>query len=735
LKDEIANSQNALKFFANASERSAVVLAKIDRERLRADFRQGLLERGAGAASPTEQFDFFKELRAARVAASTGSVFSIDPALRKSVLDLFKNLGETSLPGVTGDRSGTDVFNGLLEDFARRIPGVDPAKAKKLAEGGSSEIDKLNGSLGQILKDADAAFVGKLDTLGTLISNLDKTLNTSIDAFASRLDRLIAAQQLVEEKRNLKGEEGTRDAKQAALDNFKEFIRDFGGGGTQRQQEQRAFLVGQNLPQIRDIGKLADAQQQLQTFVTAASQIDVSQFKDSFDAGTIYSQGKGLIHRDTSNPLVEALRTPEFTAIAPGGEGDGKRLTRDDYDKGTRILAAAIAEKTGSQSLADDFVTKLREQVISREIFQTQGGTITEATFLGNVASVLKDLSNTARNEFVKLGDESAALTRRLGTTLTDQESSIIFGNGLSREEQAVRINELIAKFETFEKLGENGAAPTEKALNASITTLSESIDKLSGVVETLKLKSRGINPDVPSRDLINPIKNQRGGIIGFNKGGVVPGVGTRDTVPAMLTPGEVVLPRYQTGGKVTKDELLRQLQENIKSNLEKKSDDRHKAAVAHNIEATSRRQKHEAIGAGNRKRIEDKMAQQPTFTFTFRDKEGKETRKQTFTSREEYVKATQAHMEKIRDERISESLSNLIKRSQGDTSVPPAAKIDEERLRQRRLEKRIESRRRLGRQIPSTYLDPTTERPPERPDRTKYLDAGHSEEEYQLSS
>ena len=33
-----------------------------------------------------------------------------------------------------------------------------------------------------------------------------------------------------------------------------------------------------------------------------------------------------------------------------------------------------------------------------------------------------------------------------------------------------------------------------------------------------------------------------QGGVVGFNRGGLVPGVGNRDTVPAMLTPGEFVL-------------------------------------------------------------------------------------------------------------------------------------------------------------------------------------------------
>ena len=38
------------------------------------------------------------------------------------------------------------------------------------------------------------------------------------------------------------------------------------------------------------------------------------------------------------------------------------------------------------------------------------------------------------------------------------------------------------------------------------------------------------------------------GRLANFNKGGVVPGIGTKDTVPALLTPGELVIPKRQVG-------------------------------------------------------------------------------------------------------------------------------------------------------------------------------------------
>ena len=53
----------------------------------------------------------------------------------------------------------------------------------------------------------------------------------------------------------------------------------------------------------------------------------------------------------------------------------------------------------------------------------------------------------------------------------------------------------------------------------------------------------------------LSGVKKAKGGMIGMNRGGVVPGTGNRDTVPAMLTPGEFVI-RKSSVEKIGADRL-----------------------------------------------------------------------------------------------------------------------------------------------------------------------------------
>lgn len=80
--------------------------------------------------------------------------------------------------------------------------------------------------------------------------------------------------------------------------------------------------------------------------------------------------------------------------------------------------------------------------------------------------------------------------------------------------------------------------------------TLIESANVASGFKTNLRAFQAAL---IDSTDIVLGVMGSRGGPsgprpIGFHAGGVVPGVGNTDSVPAMLTPGETVIPR---GGAV----------------------------------------------------------------------------------------------------------------------------------------------------------------------------------------
>ena len=54
--------------------------------------------------------------------------------------------------------------------------------------------------------------------------------------------------------------------------------------------------------------------------------------------------------------------------------------------------------------------------------------------------------------------------------------------------------------------------------------------------------------------------------ITGYNKGGIVPGMGNKDTVPAMLTPGELVIPKNLLEGPSNPTNVDRSFMTPVKS-------------------------------------------------------------------------------------------------------------------------------------------------------------------------
>jgi hypothetical protein len=83
--------------------------------------------------------------------------------------------------------------------------------------------------------------------------------------------------------------------------------------------------------------------------------------------------------------------------------------------------------------------------------------------------------------------------------------------------------------------------------------TLIESANVASGFKTNLRAFQAAL---IDSTGVVLGVMGSRGGPsgprpIGFHAGGVVPGVGNTDSVPAMLTPGETVIPRGGAAGGI----------------------------------------------------------------------------------------------------------------------------------------------------------------------------------------
>jgi phage-related protein len=133
----------------------------------------------------------------------------------------------------------------------------------------------------------------------------------------------------------------------------------------------------------------------------------------------------------------------------------------------------------------------------------------------GRIWNAVVSLSTTLHNFFVGLWNDTK-------TTVSNFVNDIVgFFRGLPD-----------SIMNALSELGGKLAHPFKEAVNAVLVVL----DKLYGGFSTIIHK-------FPGGDVFPDSLNLRANY-GFNAGGVVPGTGTTDIVPAMLTPGEVVLNR-----------------------------------------------------------------------------------------------------------------------------------------------------------------------------------------------
>lgn len=87
---------------------------------------------------------------------------------------------------------------------------------------------------------------------------------------------------------------------------------------------------------------------------------------------------------------------------------------------------------------------------------------------------------------------------------------------------------------------GEDGLKSFADSLKSTFTQLAAQLVKTIVLASILKAITAGSSEPLSFAQAF-------GKVLGFSRGGIVPGTGTRDTVPALLTPGELVVPREFT--------------------------------------------------------------------------------------------------------------------------------------------------------------------------------------------
>jgi hypothetical protein len=181
-----------------------------------------------------------------------------------------------------------------------------------------------------------------------------------------------------------------------------------------------------------------------------------------------------------------------------------QKLGQDRFE----TIRSNFRNQFGGESSAEIFNSEFFEQ------FDTDNGTIRE--FLDIFLGRIKDLNQQLSINLEANKDENEKLRRQTGLKSLDELFTIA-----SKAENLTNL---------FKNIPDDIKWDGLIGLESQSDKTSQSMQKLNREVETLTTA-------------ISEIDTARGSIpIGRNAGGIIPGTGSRDTVPANLTPGEFVI-------------------------------------------------------------------------------------------------------------------------------------------------------------------------------------------------
>ncbi|MGI9297610.1 MAG: hypothetical protein ACR2QC_06910, partial [Gammaproteobacteria bacterium] len=235
-------------------------------------------------------------------------------------------------------------------------------------------------------------------------------------------------------------------------------------------------------------------------------------------------EGRRLTESESARDLERTRTAREAIRRIEARESAG-RITRDQAQR-----ERARAEERGQLDFRLELTRRLRQAQLELTQAQRSEGEEENAA-LTRAREIAESVREQTRNIDNRLDREQVA--QRARQLFNDTTEQLIANEETVQSAAADRIDTLKAK------IAELKAAPKAKIevdenleqVTAKVTNLTKEVQKLRAIGSVIF--ERLGSTDLPSA----------GGFRGA-QGGAVPGVGNRDSVPALLTPGEFVLPK-----------------------------------------------------------------------------------------------------------------------------------------------------------------------------------------------
>jgi len=506
-RNEVDKLTNYLNYLGDAAQRNTGLLkaqAAASQERsLRKNISEEFVFGG-----PDARRGLITGAAGAAQLAQTNDLNSVPAFAQGQTFDFLKRLGDVKL-GILGGDSGEDVIKktitkfltsqGIAQNDAEQLAGLQVAGPEKLI------VDAVNANFTEANKVAEAQ--------RKILENIEIGLQAQRDAATKGFEIEKQNNKNDNKRKELGLEVGSLTAQQTdvqgrfqTLNSIKSLIPNV--------TDDRAFNVIKNIDSFKDIKEREDKlkkQKSIDSVLSAAS-VDRIKNTDTSIKGTLL----GLTDGGATGTVDSILK--DLTGV------NRKFLTGRDKFNQSQLTESDLL------SLNTDLVNNLgadTARVITNAL--TNAGNINETsgldfeTIFNTLKPTLEILSKQRNTDVLKLNSDKQELGQKTGLTVDDIDIVLFHSKELA--ELNVKLGETtLANIQGFNT--------TLDGLRATIQTKIDEIAKIPA--------------------------NQAGGVpLQKAKGGRIPGVGTRDNVPVLATPGEFMM-RREAVNAIGLDELQR---------------------------------------------------------------------------------------------------------------------------------------------------------------------------------
>lgn len=465
--------------------------------------------------------------------------FELGPQSRREFDDFLSKLPQNKKISALGGLNVEDFRKSQLNKFAANSGNKDFVNLVKELTSTSKDEDTIRKEINEIQNRSVAALSTLNSTDEKLILSLDKLNASLLSEFPKKISEAISAAQLSIEEGKKTSKLDELNSRTGELSRFNKFGSST-LGLTGSAAVARANKVSANASLFNKRAEAVKSSKEFQNFKLEDSEVT--------------RLSRSLSDKGTPEGVSKFL---------------GKTLDQEEVNK---FLSKT---KFGNSPLSSEFSDQLQKRLESTKIIGATNGQFTTpereaAGFQGSsVEEVIKDVINAQLNMFKTQGIASANTTS--ASTFNELKQKGFSSGEINQFSNTENFNKFTQQFDTFDKALTSGTGQFDAyirkvgELNSAIAGIDKNIAGLRGSTPStppIAPLSAPTAPRVPVSPLSLPAPVS-GPLPTFERnrvpvsplpgirirrpvrratGGLIPGSGVGDTVPALLTPGEFVL-------------------------------------------------------------------------------------------------------------------------------------------------------------------------------------------------